>query len=315
MLGARDEVASYTTSWDTTEIVTRILELKARHPTWGARKLLPLLWPDGDAPVCERTVDRILKRAGLALAKSPPSEVVGRFERERVNELWQIDFKGLGENPPPYKVLSVVDDKTRFLVSLSRLAAPTGVLVFEALWTLFGEYGLPEGILSDNEHCFHSIQSKGPSFLEARLWRLGLKTPHGRPRHPQTQGKVERFHRTLQETVGTDLRDTSRVERALREFREEYNWVRPHEAAAMKAPGVFYAPSLRKRPDILPESIPPEGAEVRRVSASGSFVRKGVRYRVGAGLKGELVALVEKEGELWVRYAGRDFTRLEETRV
>ncbi len=298
------------------EIVRRVLECKALHPSWGARKLIPLLWPFGEAPVCERTVDRILARAGKTVGRAPAPATVGRFERETPNELWQMDFKGLGENPPPYKVLSILDDASRFLVGLERIEAATGVLVFEALWKVFGEYGMPQAILSDNEHCFHSRQSKGPSFLEARLWRLGIKTLHGRPGHPQTQGKVERFHKTLGDTVGSEtLRNPLHVSRAIREFREEYNWVRAHDALGKVPPGTRYGWSLKRRPDELPEAVLPEGVETRKVGAEGRFTRKGVHYRLGQGLAGETVALLEREGELWVHYAGRDFTRLKDAQA
>jgi hypothetical protein len=225
-----------------------------------------------------------------------------------------MDFKGLGLNPPPYKVLSVLDDRQRFLVSLSRVAAATGVLVFDALWKTFGEYGLPQAILSDNEHCFNCRYSKGPSYLEARLWRLGIDTLHGRPRHPQTQGKVERFHRTLQETVGADLRNPGRVDEALLHFRCEYNWLRPHEELGMAPPGSRYRPSERKRPQRLPESVPPQGVPTRKVGSTGRFGFKGNLYQAGGGLEGEVVAIVEHENELWVQYANRNFARLQDLR-
>jgi len=297
-------------------VVEQILAFRSRHPSWGARKLLAVLWPAGDAPVCERTAERILSRAGAVRPPSPSHAVVGRFERESSNELWQVDFKGLGVNPPPYKVLSVVDDRDRFLVHLSRLAAATGVLVFEALWEAFGEYGLPKAILSDNEHCFNCRYSKGPSYLEACLWRLDVDTLHGRPCHPQTQGKVERFHRTLQETVGANaLRDPGQVDEALRGFRCEYNWLRPHEALRMAPPGSRYRPSERKRPERLPPSVPPEGVPTRKVDPNGRFGYRGERYQAGGGLQGQHIAIVELENELWVQYAKRNFARLSDLRI
>jgi len=297
------------------QIVAMVLAARALHPSWGARKLRLVLWPEGDAPVCERTMDRILARAGLVARAAPHSPAVGRFERESPNELWQIDFKGLGEPSPAYKILSVLDDRSRFLVSLSRIDAPRGDLVSKALWDVFGEYGMPLAILSDNENCFHCRYSKGPSYLEARLWRLGIKTPHGRAGHPQTQGKVERFHRTLQETLGKDLRNPERVESAMSAFRNEYNWTRPHEAIDMATPGSKYVSSLRKRPPELPPSVPPQGAQVRRVDASGKIRFRGETYRAGRGLVGELVAIVQDEERLCLRYAERNFARLEDIRV
>ena len=171
--------------------------------------------------------------------------------------------------------------------------------------------------LSDNEACFHTTGSKGPSYLEARLWRLGIQTPHGRPRHPQTQGKVERFHETLQKEYSPQLkeRDPLRMQQALDAYKADYNWVRPHEAIANKIPGAVYTASLKPRPELLPEVAHPEGAALRRVDQNGRFKKKGIFYQIGVGLAREQVALVPSEDGILVVYAGREFARLEELRV
>jgi len=295
------------------QIAELVTTTRAKHPNWGSRKLRAVIWPGDSAPICERTVDRILARAGLLRPVKEQPLCVGRFERDRPNELWQMDFKGLGEAPPPYKVLSVIDDCTRFNLGLEKVRAATGELVFDSLWGVFGRYGLPDAILSDNEHCFHCRYSKGPSLLEARLWRLGIKTPHGRARHPQTQGKVERFHRTLQESVGSDLRDPVKVSQSLDCFRQEYNWVRPHEALDLAAPGSVYKPSAKNRPDILPQPTYPEGADLRFVSGHGIFKYQGRNYKAGKGLAGERVAIVHEQEQAWVHYAGVNFAKLGDT--
>ena len=296
-------------------IADLVIQTRRMHPTWGSRKLRVVLWPDNDAPICERTIDRILKRADLLREPRIILESPIRFERGLPNELWQMDFKGLGENPPPYKILSVVDDCTRFLVSLSRISHARGELVFSALWNVLGQYGLPLAILSDNEHCFHCRYSRGPSLLEAKLWRLGISTHHGRPGHPQTQGKVERFHRTLQEDKGKDLRNPTQVDNALATFRQEYNWLRPHQAIELQTPGKLYKPSPRPRPSTLPESVPPSGCPVRIVDGTGTFKYQGHRYKAGKGLIGEQVALVESDGETFIQYANHKFATLSQTRT
>jgi transposase InsO family protein len=262
-------------------------------------------------------VERILWRAGLCKPAPAPKPSVGRFERSASNELWQADFKGLGEKPHPFRVLSVIDDCSRFLVDLTVVPRATNQGVFDAFWEIFGNTGLPDALLTDNEGCFHTTDAKGPSFLECRLWRLGIKTPHGRARHPQTQGKVERFHRTLEEKLGPDLRQSCpiKVQRILDEFRNDYNWNRPHDSLLGRKPGAVYTVSSRKRPAELPPLVHSEGAELRRVDANGRFMRKGVHYYLGRGLIHETVAIVESERGLAVEYAQKQFALLEELRV
>src|ERR1700694_2719882 len=98
--------------------------------------------------------------------------------------------------------LSVIDDHSRFCLGIIPVLKPRSEDVFSALWDLFGDFGLPDCILSDNGSCFNSARSLGgPTPFQARLWLLGIRTTHGRPYHPQTQGKVERFHRTMQQEL------------------------------------------------------------------------------------------------------------------
>lgn len=287
------------------------------RPFWGGRKLHAQLWPEGGAPVCARTVDRILERHGLCACGPPPPEAVGRFERGAPNELWQVDFKGLGAKPPPYRVLSAIDDHSRFLTGLRVVERPTNPLVFDALWAVFEAYGLPEAVLTDNEGCFHHSAALGPSYFEARLWRLGVKTPHGRAGHPQTQGKVERFHRTLQTEHGHALRgdDPALVAQGLERCRQDYNWGRPHQAIGMRTPGQVYRSSTRPRPQALPEAPCPERCELRKVDHKGLFKHKGGTFRAGKGLAGEAVAVHETEEGLVASYANVTIATLERIKV
>lgn len=132
-----------------------------------------------------------------------------RFERAECNQLWQLDFKAVhqsGQGRLGYWPLTVLDDCSRFCLRFEPLEYQRGGLVFEVLWALFGEVGLPEAILTDNGSCFSGTWGGGPNNLEVKLWRLGIRTIQGRPYHPQTQGKVERFHRTVNEELGALLR-------------------------------------------------------------------------------------------------------------
>jgi transposase InsO family protein len=292
----------------------QVLDIARKRPAWGGRKIHAALWSEQEAPICSRTVDRILARHLPKERKPAFGAAIQRFEREACNELWQADFKGLGINPPAFRVLSVLDDHSRFVVALSVVPQATNEEVFQALWDIFGRCGLPEALLTDNEGCFHTTGVKGPSFLEARLWRLGIQTPHGRPGHPQTQGKVERFHRTMQHELGERLkeRDPVRIQRILDDYRNDYNWNRPHESLAQRKPGALYIPPLTPRPQTLPEPQHPPQAEIRKVGSNGRFKRKGDFYYLGRGLAADTVAIVDTPQGLAVTYAGHTFALLEE---
>jgi transposase InsO family protein len=296
------------------EALSQVLELAAKRPAWGGRKIHAALWGDQEAPICSRTVDRILARHFPKKRRLVCAPSVQRFERESCNELWQVDFKGLGLNPPSFRILSILDDRSRFLVDLCVVPKPTNEDVFHAMWNIFGRWGLPEALLSDNEACFHTTGVKGPSFFEARLWRLGIRTPHGRPGHPQTQGKVERFHGTMQRELGRLLkeRDPDRMQRLLNDYRDDYNWNRPHESIGNRKPGSLYTPPRRTRPQAMPDVQHPEQAEIRKVGPNGRLMRKGISYYLGRGLANDTVAILTTPMGLAVSYAGNTFALLEE---
>ena len=292
------------------DLQLQVLSKRATKPVWGARKILASLWPEG-APLSERTANRILKRHGLVKPRGRREEMV-RFQRESPNELWQGDFKGLGVNPG-YSPLSLIDDSTRFALRLEPLRDHKSATIWECLWETFAEYGLPERMLFDNESCFADINCIGPSWLESRLWLLGIAVSHGRPYHPQTQGKVERFHRTLEDELGARLLqpDMASARATYRAFLHEYNYLRPHESLDQKVPGSVYVPSPRKRPDVMPVHVIPEGATVRLVDPGGKFYFKGNAYRIGTGLKGEHIEIREEESALAAFFAGRKVEKLE----
>lgn len=301
------------------EIEALVLEKKAAHPAWGAKKIHALLWPAGGqpAPICVRTVDRLLSRHGLTGKGGVYVPAAGRFERGTCNELWQIDYKGMGQ-AWHYAPLSVLDDRSRFCVGLVPVAHKTGQAAWEALWQIFGEFGLPQCLLCDNGDGFNNTRSAGPTWLQARLWRLGIRTTHGRARHPQTQGKVERFHKTLelelgeaglrQESVGAACGQFAR-------FRQVYNWVRPHEALGQRVPGALYVASARPRPATLPAPEVAPGATLRKVDSCGKVSWGNQGYRAGRGLAGEWVEVREEASGRALFYANVRIASLEDLRL
>jgi len=277
-------------------------ERSRRH--WGARKIRKRLEMLGEKPPSERTVNRILKREGLQDSRRIKPEPPQRFERSRPNALWQMDHKSAirGKWRSRAVPFSVLDDHSRYLLCLRSLADKGLDSTWRWLWELFGEVGLPEAILSDNDMVFAG--RNGPSQVEARLMRLGIEVIHGRPYHPQTQGKVERFNGTLQRELLRDgiFEDSSDLQESFDQFRYEYNFERPHEALYLEVPASRYFPSNRQRPSVLPEVSYPEGALLRKVDPGGRISFHNERIEVGRGISGECVEIREAEFGFEVYY-------------
>src|SRR5262249_30682089 len=256
---------------------------------WGARKIRACLIRQGHTLPSTRTVSAILQRHGR-IATPSASGPVQRFERADANELWQCDFKGPLEVERRHVYpFTVLDDHSRFLLAVRPCFDQTMATAWDILWDVFGEVGLPQGLLCDN-----AFGTRGPglSWFEAQLLRLGIRPLHGRPYHPQTQGKIERLHGTLQREVWPRVRRDT-----LAHFLEDvthwrppvYNPQRPHEALGDEPPLARWRPSLRPRPARLPEVTYPRGAVLRKVCSDGAVFWKGYRILVGRGIAGQLV--------------------------
>jgi transposase InsO family protein len=180
-----------------------------------------------------------------------------RFEHEAPNALWQIDFKGHFETlAGRCHPLTVLDDHSRFNLRLSACAHEDTPSVQAHLQQVFTRYGLPVRINADNGSPWGSPRSVeyGLSQLSVWLIRLGIRVSHSAPYHPQTNGKLERFHRSLKAEVlnGRSFTDLDTVERAFERWREVYNHQRPHEALGMTTPMQRYRISPRAYPRTLP---------------------------------------------------------------
>jgi transposase InsO family protein len=275
---------------------------------WGPRKLHAYLLSRGlqDLPSA-RTVANILRRHGLiAQPELPPHEPI-RFQRSTPNDLWQCDFKGPLEvarrRVHPFTVL---DDHSRYLIALEPCADLTMATAFAVLWRAFGECGLPATLLCDNAFATTCEVPRTLSWFDARLIRLGITPIHGRPYHPQTQGKVERLHRTLEDELWPSVRrdEAGHFAEDLRRWRTEvYNPLRPHEALGDRPPAELWRSSPRVRPACLPEVEYPAGALVRKVCSSGDVRWRGYRILAGRGLVGQYVRIEERAGEVALFYS------------
>lgn len=230
------------------------------------------------------------------------------------NDLWQVDFKGL-VRVGRQKVfpLTVLDDHSRYLLAADPCTDQTMATAWAVLWRVFGEVGLPAAVLCDNAFGTHNPGIPTVSWFDAQLLRVGVRPIHGRAYHPQTQGKVERFHGTLvREVWPTIRRDTlDHFAADLGRWRAEvYNPVRPHEALGDRPPATRWRASPRPRPATMPVVEYPPEAVVRKVTPTGDITWHCARILVGRGLVGEWVRVEEADGDVVVRYGDHPVRRV-----
>ncbi|WP_431282423.1 IS481 family transposase [Humitalea sp. 24SJ18S-53] len=283
------------------EIEAQLLALRAAHPRWGGRKLARRLRDLGVEGVpAPSTVTQVLRRAGqIDPIKAERHRALTRFERPAPNELWQMDFKGhIPAGSRRCHPLTVLDDHSRYALGIAACAGETLIEVQGRLTALFRRYGLPGAILCDNGSPWGATGHTGRlavqrSAFEVWLMRLGVATLHGRPRHPQTQGKDERFHRTLDVEVlqGRRFADLDDCQAAFNAWRPVYNEQRPHEALGMDVPASRYRPSSQGFPEVLPTPDYYQTDLVRRVRPNGCFKLHGRMVGLSQAFAGLDIAL------------------------
>jgi transposase InsO family protein len=284
-----------------TEIEHRVIGLRREvRGCWGGRKLAKRLTVEGGPKLAPSTITGILRRHGLLNQTAPPPRPFQRFERSAPNELWQMDFKG---NFATLRAavrchpLTVLDDHSRFALVLKACADERAQTVRSALTEVFRRYGLPAVMLMDNGSPWGAAGAQPFTAFSLWLIRLGIRVAHGRPYHPQTQGKDERFHRTLKFELLRHFHFTSleHCQREFDSFRDRYNLVRPHDALGLATPVSRYRPSPIPFPESLPPVEYPAELEVRKVQAEGWFSYRGRQFRVSKALRGFPVALRQSE--------------------
>lgn len=234
------------------ETEERIVVLRAENPGWGAKKLKEVLERQGHEIPCVKTVNNILNRYScISAEESRKHQAFTRFEKEHCNEMWQTDFKGefrMADNNYCYP-LNIFDDHSRFVIKIAP-ALSTANKVIPAFRSAFCEYGMPNSVLSDNGAQFAGFR-QGYTRFEKWLMNHDVLPIHGRIKHPQTQGKIERFHRTMQEELlkHTVMENIDDANNKFQLWREKYNNIRPHEALGMKCPAEVYIPSSRAYSD------------------------------------------------------------------
>ena len=275
-----------------------ILSYRDKYPTWGGRKIRGLLIEAGHTIIpSASTITEVLRRNNkLSLENSKPNYC--RFERADANELWQMDFKGhfgmITKNR--CHPLTIIDDHSRFSICLQACEDEKKETVKKHLISCFRQYGMPLGINTDNGSPWGNSGLDDPTHLTIWLMKCGIKLSHSRPYHPQTNGKNERFHRTLkQELINQktfhNIKDT---QEKFDQWRHVYNHIRPHEGIGLQTPSRRYRPSKKPYPEQL---LPVEYGEgqVRKVDKLGKISFQCQPIRVGKAFVGEYIAVKETD--------------------
>ena len=230
-----------------------IINVRLDNPGWGAKTIKRVLENQGcdDIP-CVKTVNNILKRYNCISKEASLNHTpFVRFQKDNCNQMWQTDFKGefLTKDNKYCYPLTIIDDHSRFSIKIAPFERTANV-VLPSFRVAFEEYGVPDSILSDNGAQFAGFR-QGYTQFEKWLMNHDVLPIHGRLKHPQTQGKIERFHRTMKDELlkhhtFDNLEDANNN---IQRWREKYNNVRPHEALGMNCPADIYIPSNRQYVD------------------------------------------------------------------
>lgn len=277
-----------------------ILQAREMHQEWGARKLKRYLEDKGHQELpATSTISDILKRNNcIKPEESIKHKAYIRFEREKANELWQTDFKGdfLMQNNKRCYPLTVLDDHSRYSLCIEAKSNQQGIGVMESFKRLFKEYGMPNAILSDNGAPWGNSRN-GYTQFELWLMQLNILPIHGRPMHPQTQGKEERFHRTLKYEIlkRNAYRDMENAQESFDNWRYEYNNERPHEALKLDVPARHYKESELKMPEEIKEPEYNEGCRIKKVTNKGVVNINKHKYFISEIFTGKYLELLSSE--------------------
>jgi len=234
---------------------------------------------------------RILKAEGLVTPqpKKRPKAYIQRFEAVQPNETWQSDFTHWHlSDGSDVEIINWLDDHSRLLLSCTVFKAITGKIVIGTFNDARSQYGTPFSTLTDNGNVYTARFVKGKNGFEYLLSELEIVQKNGSPAHPQTQGKIERFHQTLKKWLSQQgpAKDLKELQRQLDEFRNVYNTKRPHRALEMKTPQQSYEATIKATPKQAKDK---DHYRVRHdsVDQTGrlSLRRAGKMHHLGVGVK------------------------------
>lgn len=237
------------------------------------------------------TIWRILKAEGLVTPqpKKRPKAYITRFEAVQPNETWQGDFTHWRlADGSDVEIINWLDDHSRLLLSCTVFNAITGAIVIDSFNKCRSQYGTPFSTLTDNGNVYTARFTRGKNGFEYLLSELDIVQKNGSPAHPQTQGKIERFHQTLKKWLSQQrpAKNLNELQRQLDEFKSVYNTQRPHRALEMKTPQRAYESTIKATPKVAKEK---EHYRVRHDSVDKfgklSLRRAGMMHHLGVGIE------------------------------
>jgi transposase InsO family protein len=287
-------------------VEARVVELR-QQDGWGAKAIRHVLGRDEGIRLGRMTVHRILERYHLIKEEDRHRPATKRFERDEPNQLWQMDFKG--QFPMGTRQcfpLSVLDDHSRYLIGLRALTGTGTEGVHQTLVGLFREHGVPEAMLMDHGvPWWNAMNGQGLTKLSVNLIQQGIRLYYSGVRHPQTQGKVEKFHDTLRRSVEHHNRWPEQLEAWEEEFvqfRQIYNHRRPHEALGMEVPATRYSKSPRAYQSTPLRWEYPDRSNVRRLNSQGQFYWKHRYIFVSQALADQEVGIDTVDDAIVIRF-------------
>ena len=295
-----------------------IVAMRVEHPGWGPVTIGHWLERQGVFPLPGRSsIYRCLVRHGLITpeARKRKKADYKRWERSRSMELWQMDIVGGVRlvDGSEAKVVTGVDDHSRFCISALVVPRATARPTCDALALAMRRHGVPEAILTDNGKVFTG--RFGPGTGEVLFDRIcrenGIRHLLTAPRSPTTTGKIERFHRTLKDELvrGVVFDSIEDAQVRIDAWVQHYNYDRPHQGIGMVPPARRFAlakpmSSTLELAGAAPDTTEPVPTATRRVGANGQISFAAARYMVARWLAGETVELICEDGLVHIHHRG-----------
>lgn len=293
------------------ETIGMAIDLKLKKRAWGPKKIIRKLghdFPRMEWPSPTRLYE-IFKENNLVVPRRlrgrvPATHPLGELNSS--NDVWMADFKGwflTGDNTK-CEPLTITDGFSRFLIKCVHLNNKSAEYVWPIFAEAFQEYGLPTRIRTDNGSPFGSVGAGRLTDLSIKFIKSGVTPEWINPGHPEENGRHERFHLTLKQSVAIPPAASLQEQiTRMTVFQEEYNYERPHESLSMEPPIKHYCKSLRQWDGVLrsPE-YDTQKLLVRKVGQNGCIWIKQFEYYVSQTLMGEHVGVAEDEEGLKVSY-------------